>query len=225
MSRPSFVIVLPARWGSTRFPGKPLAPIAGRTLIEWVHRRALLIPGASAVLVATDDERIAEAVNGFGGRLVMTSRDHATGTDRVAEVARSLEEDVIVNLQGDEPVFDPSMVEAMVDRLGTNSHWDIATACHAADIRVIARTDFSKVRRPIFEAHPEWAYRTKAGEIVDYNGDVHCCICGDYQQRYALEIIREVLTKLPFDGIFFNMGGFQTRDYSGNTYGRWWKSL
>jgi 3-deoxy-manno-octulosonate cytidylyltransferase (CMP-KDO synthetase) len=131
MSRPSFAVVLPARYGSTRFPGKPLATIAGRPLIEWVHRRALSIEGASAVLVATDDERIAEAVNGFGGRLAMTSADHKTGTDRVAEVARALEEDVIVNLQGDEPVFDPAMVEAMVEGLGMNNEWDIATACHA----------------------------------------------------------------------------------------------
>jgi hypothetical protein len=96
---------------------------------------------------------------------------------------------------------------------------DILAACHAADIRVIARTDFSKVRRPIFEQHPQWAYRTAAGDVVDYNGDVHVCISGDYQQRYALEIMAELLTTHDFDGIFFNMGGFQTRDYSGNYYG------
>jgi hypothetical protein len=95
----------------------------------------------------------------------------------------------------------------------------IINACHTAGIRVIARTDFSKVRRPIHEQHPEWAYRTAAGEIVDYNGDVHVCLNSAYQQERALEIIEECLTMLPFDGIFFNMGGYITRDYSGNSYG------
>ncbi len=96
---------------------------------------------------------------------------------------------------------------------------EILDACHAVDIRVIARTDFSKVRRPVYERHPNWAYRTRAGEIVDYNGDVHACINGPYQQHYALLIIEELLTTHDFDGIFFNMGGYQTHDYSGNYYG------
>jgi hypothetical protein len=96
---------------------------------------------------------------------------------------------------------------------------DVIEACHAAGIRVLARTDFSKVRRPIYQEHPDWAYRTVGGDIVDYNGDVHVCINGDYQQIYALEIIRELITTHDVDGIFFNMGGYQTRDYSGNDYG------
>ncbi|HML48462.1 MAG TPA: beta-galactosidase trimerization domain-containing protein, partial [Clostridia bacterium] len=95
----------------------------------------------------------------------------------------------------------------------------IIEACHGAGIRVIARTDFSKVRRPIFEQHPDWAYRTVEGKIVDYNGDVHACISGDYQQIYAPKIIEEIVRKLPVDGLFINMGGFQTRDYSHNEHG------
>lgn len=96
---------------------------------------------------------------------------------------------------------------------------DIIAACHEADIRVIARCDFSKIRRPIYEEHPDWAYRTADGQIVDYNGDVHACINGDYQQIYALKIIEELLTTHDFDGIFFNMGGYQTSDYSHNYWG------
>ena len=96
---------------------------------------------------------------------------------------------------------------------------DIIAACHAAGIRVLARTDFSKIRRPIYEAHPDWAYRTASGEIVDYNGDVHACLNGDYQQIYALSIIRELITTHDVDGIFFNMGGYQTSDYSRIQYG------
>ncbi|MFO7697785.1 MAG: beta-galactosidase trimerization domain-containing protein [Anaerolineae bacterium] len=95
----------------------------------------------------------------------------------------------------------------------------IIEVCHAADIKLLARTDFSKIRRPIYEQHPDWAYRTTAGDIVDYNGDVHACLMGDYQQKFAFEIIDELLTRYAVDGIFFNMGGFQTRDYSGNNYG------
>jgi len=96
---------------------------------------------------------------------------------------------------------------------------DIVEACHAADIRVIARTDFSKVRRPLYEQHPDWAYRTPAGDIVDYNGDVHVCINGPYQQDYMPLIMAELFDEVAFDGIFFNMGGYQTRDYSGNYHG------
>ncbi len=96
---------------------------------------------------------------------------------------------------------------------------EIIAACHDAGIRVVARTDFSKVRRPIYEQRPEWAYISPAGQVIDYHGDIAVCINGAYQQEYCLRIIEECLTKLPFDGIFFNMGGYQTRDYSGNYYG------
>jgi len=130
MGRNSFLVVLPARYGSTRFPGKPLADIAGRPLIEWVYRRAADIRGAGEVVVATDDRRIADAVASFGGNVVMTGAAHATGTDRVAEVAKNRDFPIVVNLQGDEPVFDPSTVEALVDVLALESESDIATACH-----------------------------------------------------------------------------------------------
>ncbi|MFW5737410.1 MAG: beta-galactosidase, partial [Spirochaetota bacterium] len=91
---------------------------------------------------------------------------------------------------------------------------EIIGACHEAGIRVIARTDFSKVRRPLYEQHPEWASVYDGGHVEDYNGNVHCCINGDYQRVYAPQIVREAITKLPVDGIFFNMGGFQTGNYS-----------
>ncbi len=95
----------------------------------------------------------------------------------------------------------------------------IIAACHAVDIRVIARTDFSKVRRPRYEKHPDWAYVSPSGQVIDYHGDIAVCLNGAYQQHYMFEIIAELLTKLPFDGIFFNMSGYQTRDYSGVYYG------
>jgi hypothetical protein len=95
----------------------------------------------------------------------------------------------------------------------------VIDACHARGIRVIARNDLSKIRRPIYERHPQWAYRTCRGDIVDYNGNVHACLNGGYQQDQGPKIVREILEKLPVDGMFFNMGGFQVRDYSYNHYG------
>jgi 3-deoxy-manno-octulosonate cytidylyltransferase (CMP-KDO synthetase) len=108
------IAVIPARHASTRFPGKPLAPIAGRPMIEHVWRRCQEAGAFHEVWVATDDERIRATVEGFGGRAVMTSPDCATGTDRVAEVARGRPDvDVWVNVQGDEPLVDPAALQVL----------------------------------------------------------------------------------------------------------------
>ena len=107
------VAIIPARYASTRLPGKPLADIAGRPMIQHVYERAARAPGVARALVATDDERIANAVRAFGGDLVMTGT-HATGTDRLAEVARGLDADVLVNVQGDLPLLDPDTIAACV---------------------------------------------------------------------------------------------------------------
>ena len=108
------VVVIPARFASTRFPGKPLADIDGRTMIEHVYRRAALAPGVSRVIVATDDLRIATRVAEFGGNVKLTKVTHRTGTDRLAEVAASLDCDVVVNVQGDEPLIDPRAITEVV---------------------------------------------------------------------------------------------------------------
>jgi 3-deoxy-manno-octulosonate cytidylyltransferase (CMP-KDO synthetase) len=126
----SVAIVMPARYHSSRFPGKPLALIQGKPLIEWVYRRATEIRGVSDIVVATDHEDIRRAVQAFGGRALMTSADHFSGTDRVAAVARGLNVDVVVNLQGDEPLFPPALVEEMVALFGTGDAPDIVTAAH-----------------------------------------------------------------------------------------------
>ena len=110
----SSIVVIPARYESTRFPGKPLALLAGRPMIEHVYRRAMEARGVSRVLVATDDERIAEAVRRFGGEPVMTRATHPTGTDRLAEVAAGLDCDVVINVQGDEPLVAPEMIEQAI---------------------------------------------------------------------------------------------------------------
>jgi len=104
--------VIPARYQSTRLPGKPLLNETGRYLVQHVYERAEAARSIDGVIVATDDRRIFNAVLAFGGRAMMTSPDHPSGTDRVAEVARSLDADAFINVQGDEPEIDPTMIDA-----------------------------------------------------------------------------------------------------------------
>ncbi|HEX7150962.1 MAG TPA: 3-deoxy-manno-octulosonate cytidylyltransferase [Thermoanaerobaculia bacterium] len=125
------VIVIPARYGSTRFPGKPLVPIAGVSLIERVYRRAVASTRAEAVYVATDDDRIFAHVTGFGGKVVQPEGDFQSGTDRIAAalpIIETLEQqrfDAIVNVQGDEPLIDIASVDALIDLLAAGA--EIAT--------------------------------------------------------------------------------------------------
>jgi 3-deoxy-manno-octulosonate cytidylyltransferase (CMP-KDO synthetase) len=119
-------IVIPARYASTRLPGKPLLRATGKYLVQHVYERACR-SNASEVIIATDDPRIVAAVESFGGRVVRTRRDHPSGTDRVAEVVRRLDADVIINLQGDEPLIDPAALDLLPDLLGRDPDADVAT--------------------------------------------------------------------------------------------------
>jgi len=121
------VAVIPARYGSNRLPGKPLLQIAGKPLILWVAERALAAHGLSRVIVATDDARIFDAVTAAGFEATMTRADHASGTDRVAEVARSLDAGIIVNVQGDEPLIEPATIDRAVNELSINAEVQMAT--------------------------------------------------------------------------------------------------
>lgn len=126
-----FRVVIPARHGSTRFPGKPLALLAGRPMIRHVHERAVA-GGASAVIVATDDERIATVAGAFGADVAMTGAHHASGTERIAEVARQRRwaaEDIVVNLQGDSPLMPPECIGQVAALLAEHPSAAIATLC------------------------------------------------------------------------------------------------
>jgi 3-deoxy-manno-octulosonate cytidylyltransferase (CMP-KDO synthetase) len=130
-----FSVVIPARYGSTRFPGKPLADLAGRPMAVRVCERASA-SGAAAVHVATDDERIAEAVRAHGYAAVMTRGDHATGTDRIAEAARNLglaDDAIVVNVQGDEPLIEPTVIADVARLLHERADVEMSTACHEID--------------------------------------------------------------------------------------------
>lgn len=127
------VAVIPARYRSVRFPGKPLTPIAGLPMIQHVWEGTRTAKSLRAVLIATDDTRIADACRQFGADVVMTRDDHATGTDRLAEVAESLDDDVVVNVQGDEPLIEGSVVDAVVEAIAREPHVSMATVVHAIE--------------------------------------------------------------------------------------------
>lgn len=123
----SAIAVIPARYASTRFPGKPLADIHGKPMIQWVYERAKQARGLDRVIVATDDPRIEQAVKKFGGEVVMTSPELPSGTDRLAAVAEQVNAAHYVNIQGDEPMIDPRAIEAAL-QLVTSRRFGMGTA-------------------------------------------------------------------------------------------------
>jgi 3-deoxy-manno-octulosonate cytidylyltransferase (CMP-KDO synthetase) len=165
------VAIIPARYGSSRLPGKPLLEIAGRPMIEHVYRRAASAPSIARVIVATDDARIVEAVERFGGEARLTGAHHASGSDRLAEVASGLACDIVVNVQGDEPLLDPDMIEEAIAPLRSDASLQVATLRRRIDrpedfidpnvVKVVVdRRDFalyfSRAPIPHFRSGPEF---------------------------------------------------------------------
>ncbi len=146
------VAVIPARYGSTRFPGKPLALLRDKPMIQHVYEQTRVVRGLARVIVATDDERIATVIRAIGGEVAMTRVDHPTGTDRLAEVAERLEADIIVNVQGDLPFFPPAMVEDAV-----------AALTHASNAAM------STVKTPIYDLN-EWHNINVVKVVTDREG-------------------------------------------------------
>lgn len=127
---PQVVCIIPSRYESSRFPGKPLADLCGKPMIQHVYERVLRATTASSAAVATDDERIFQAVQAFGGRAIMTSPRHRSGTDRIAEAVQVLKleaHDIIVNIQGDQPLFEPSQIDEVVGPLQENATLPMST--------------------------------------------------------------------------------------------------
>lgn len=163
--------VIPARYHSTRLPGKPLLNETGKYLVQHVYERASEAKSIDRVIVATDDRRIFDAVEGFGGEAMMTSADHATGTDRVAEVARLTDADAFVNVQGDEPEIDPEMIDAAAELLADDRAQVGTLAVRSADrerffdpntVKVVTDLDgfalyFSRSPLPGGKRLEEWA--------------------------------------------------------------------
>lgn len=132
-SSPRVVVVIPARFRSSRFPGKPLADLHGKPMVQWVYEKAKQVRSAESVLVATDDQRIFDAVSAFGGQVLMTSSDHQTGTDRLVEVARQVYADIYINLQGDEPLVRTEDIDLLAAGMLEDESVEVGTLCHAID--------------------------------------------------------------------------------------------
>jgi len=122
------IAIIPSRYSSTRFEGKPLVDIAGNPMIQWVYESVQKAQLVSRVIVATDDKRILETVNHFGGKAELTSSHHLSGTDRVAEVAARYTCDIVVNLQGDEPLMEPQLIDEVVKQVTDNAEVYMASA-------------------------------------------------------------------------------------------------
>ncbi|MEF8699653.1 MAG: 3-deoxy-manno-octulosonate cytidylyltransferase [Candidatus Accumulibacter sp. UW27] len=144
-ARQRLAIVIPARYGSTRLPGKPLADILGKPMVQHVYERALQVPGAHAVVVATDDQRVLQAVHAFGGVCLMTSPDHPSGTDRLAEVMTRVDAELYINLQGDEPLVRPADIATLAAGMWADRSVQVGTLCHPISPAEAASPDTVKV--------------------------------------------------------------------------------
>lgn len=118
--------VIPARYGSTRFPGKVLAELCGKPMIQWVYEKAAASI-ADEVIIATDEPKVAKVVEGFGGRAVMTSPDHPSGTDRISEAVQGLDCDIIINVQGDEPLIPTSVIDGLIRKMQDDASIEMGT--------------------------------------------------------------------------------------------------
>jgi len=150
------VCIIPSRYSSSRFPGKPLADLCGKPMIQHVYERVLKSSLVSAAAVATDDDRIYEAVRKFGGRAIMTAERHRSGTDRIAEAVNSLDladEDIVVNVQGDQPIFEPDQIDEVTRPLREDPSLPMATLIyrivrkeeitHPNVVKVVFDSDFN----------------------------------------------------------------------------------
>ena len=166
-------IVIPARYASTRLPGKPLADILGKPMVQHVYERAMQVPGAHAVLVATDDAKVMNAVQAFGGRCVMTSPDHPSGTDRLAEVMTQVEADVYINLQGDEPLVRPGDIAKLAAGMWADPTVQVGTLCHPITAAEAANPNMVKVvlatnGDALFFSRSPIPYPRDGGEVARY---------------------------------------------------------
>jgi 3-deoxy-manno-octulosonate cytidylyltransferase (CMP-KDO synthetase) len=186
-------IVIPARWSSTRLPGKPLLELRGKPIVRHVWERCLKVRGADAVIVATDDMRIAEAAFDFGAEVAMTSPRHPSGTDRIAEVARNLAGfDIVVNVQGDEPFIQPALVGKLAEVLRREKSIEMSTAACALGEGELENPNCVKV---VTDLAGNALYFSRSAIPCDRDGDArparmrHLGIYG-YRRKFLLEYVK-----------------------------------
>lgn len=196
--------VIPSRWGSTRFPGKSLALISGKPMIQWVVERVKQAKKLDAVIVATDDARIADCVLALGipgVQVAMTRPDHPSGTDRIAEAIESIDADAAINVQGDEPLIDPALIDELAGVIASGE-WDMATAATPIDdLRQITEPSVVKV---VFNRHGQALYfsrstiphiREPAGVALEGLYWRHIGIYA-YRRDYLLRLVKEPVCAL-----------------------------
>ena len=171
------VAVIPARYGSTRLPGKPLLDICGKPLIQRVWEVVARVHGLDEIIVATDDERIANVVRDFGGRAMMTSIDCQSGSDRVREVAQTVEADVYVNVQGDEPLLEPLAIDKLLDAFAQETNVRVATLCSPIGREEAQSSNQVKVvcdhvGNALYFSRAPLPFVREANETVDYLGHI-----------------------------------------------------
>jgi 3-deoxy-manno-octulosonate cytidylyltransferase (CMP-KDO synthetase) len=187
---------IPARYQSSRFPGKPLTLIAGKPMIQRVYERAVACPQLTDVYVATDDKRISDCVSEFGGKAIMTDASHSSGTDRIAQSALTVgleQDDIIVNIQGDQPIFDPAIVSQLIEPLEEDRTISMTTLKHRIQ-------DQSNVQNPnhvkvvtdrqgfalYFSRHPIPYYRDSRGPVEHFK---HLGFYG-FRMRFLIQFTR-----------------------------------
>lgn len=191
------IIVIPARYGSTRFPGKPLAELQGKPIIQWVYE-ACKKANCGEVIIATEDERITSAAASFGAKAVMTSADCQSGTDRIYQATKGLGADYVINVQGDEPFVQPETIKAVVELVKNDDKTDISTACMpVTDADIINNPNHVKavlakdMRALYFSRSPIPYKREKTPESEKAPYYLHCGIYG-----YKIKALEEFV-KLP----------------------------
>lgn len=190
------LVVIPARYGSTRFPAKVVASDTGKFLVQHTYERALCAKSIDDVLVATDDTRVLDACKTFGGRCVMTSADHQSGTDRIAEAVKDINADLIVNLQADEPEIDPQSIDYLVKLLDGDKHAVMATLVAGFDdVSQVADPNVVKVivdnaGRAIYFSRSPIPYDRDNGGVGDVGMYLRHLGIYAYRKEFLLEITK-----------------------------------
>jgi 3-deoxy-manno-octulosonate cytidylyltransferase (CMP-KDO synthetase) len=191
--------VIPARYSSTRLPGKPLIEIHGKPMIQHVWERSLRSKYIESVIVATDDNRIFNAVKKFGGEAVMTSRNHKSGTDRIGEAVRNIECDIVVNIQGDEPFIDPKNIDRAIELLLEDKKLNVSTLCFKINYRTeiydynVVKVVFDKDYNCLFFSRYPIPYNRNKKSQPDHYKHIGLYV---YRKKFLMELINMKQTKL-----------------------------
>lgn len=183
-NNPVVIGVIPARYGSTRLPAKSLAMIHGKPMIQHVYEKCLKAKLLSEILVATDDKRIFEAVINFGGNVVMTSKSHKSGTDRIGEAVKNIKCDIVVNIQGDEPMIAPGNIDKAIEPLVKDRNINVSTLC----FKISDRTEINNpnVVKVVIDSHSNALYFSRSA--VPFNRDN---INAEYFKHIGLYVYRK----------------------------------